>query len=81
MNEYWALGWMVSAQKWYFKETRHGTLGFRWCFTWSLELVLLVCAYPAHSSCVVSLWASVLFVIIMEWAADECREDQMLWDI
>ena len=25
-------------------------------------------------------WASVLFGIIMEWAADECREDQMLWD-
>jgi hypothetical protein len=26
-------------------------------------------------------WASVLFVIIMEWAAAECREDQMLLDM
>lgn len=25
-------------------------------------------------------WASVLFVIIMEWASNECQEDQMLWD-
>lgn len=26
-------------------------------------------------------WASALFVIIMEWAADACRVDQMLWDM
>jgi hypothetical protein len=42
--------------------------------------VLLVCAYTAQSSCVVSLLGYCIFVIIMVWAADECREDQMLWD-
>ena len=25
-------------------------------------------------------WANVLSLIVMEWAANECREDQMLWD-